>query len=121
MHNHDVELKEYSNGDAKAYTAVSCIGFYDGKCKAFCYGENDDDSINEEYQVVVEVEDNSCGEYLIINCIVYLRDHETETKFSDTMPGPRTTAVMSKTAGEPSTKHLPERASAMNRSPSHFL
>lgn len=84
----NVELKEYSNGNAKAYAVVRCIGFHDGKRKVYYYGEDDENSINEEHQVVVNVEETPCGEYPIITCIVYLRDHETEAKLGDAVPGP---------------------------------
>ena len=84
----DVELKEYSSDDAKAYAVVSCVCFPDGQREVCYYGEDNDDSIDGEYQVVVEVEENPCGDYPIISCIVYLRDHETEAKLGDAVPGP---------------------------------
>ena len=51
-----IEFEERGDASIKVHPVVSAIGFPDGVREVCYYGEDDEDAINEEFQVFVEVD-----------------------------------------------------------------
>ena len=82
-----IEFEERGDASIKVHPVVSAIGFPDGVREVCYYGEDDEDAINEEFQVFVEVDSCPAMDYPNVSCAVYLRNHEAEAKLAGAVPG----------------------------------